>query len=201
MVGVKKVFLILAALCLWQQAAWAGPREEAAAAMARCDTIRDNAAWLDCHEKATAQMRAALAASPSGPVPPAQAATARFGADDLPARPRANVPAPKKLTARVESVSFSNGGYFTRLQMAGRDLGSLYQLRPEYLDEGVPSHWTPYVRVDDVDQAATRAVALNGEVIGQPFDGAGVARIALILDAVGARVGLWQPLQPTKERA
>ncbi len=113
MVGVKKVFLILAALCLWQQAAWAGPREEAAAAMARCDTIRDNAAWLDCHEKATAQMRAALAASPSGPVPPAQAATARFGADDLPARPRANVPAPKKLTARVESVSFSNGGYFT----------------------------------------------------------------------------------------
>ena len=113
MTGVKQVFLISAALCLCQGAAWAGPREEAAAAMARCDAIADNAAWLDCHEKATAQMRAALAANPSRPVPPAQAAASRFGADDLPARPRANAPAPKKLTARVESISFSKNGYFT----------------------------------------------------------------------------------------
>lgn len=115
MVGVKQVplFLLSAAFCLCQAPAWAGPREDAAAAMTRCDAIRDNAAWLDCHEKATAQMRAALAGSSSRP-PPAQAgAAARFGADDLPARPRAKAPAPRKLTARVTSVSFSKSGYFT----------------------------------------------------------------------------------------
>ena len=117
MIPVKNAPLfLLSALCFSHGAAWAGPREDAAAAMTRCDAIRDNAAWLNCHERATAQMRAALAASPSRPLPPAgtpDGATGRFGAENLPQRPRANAPAPKRLTARVESVSFSKSGYFT----------------------------------------------------------------------------------------
>lgn len=116
MAGVKKALLLLAALCLYQETGWAGPREDAAAAMSRCDAIRDNAAWLDCHEKATAQMRAALSGSSLRPAPPVRTpdgATARFGAEDLPTRPRASAPAPKKLTARVQSISFSKTGYFT----------------------------------------------------------------------------------------
>jgi hypothetical protein len=120
MIGAKKfpLFLVAAALCLPQQMVWAGPREDAAAAMVRCDAIRDNAAWLECHEKATAQMRAALMgnASRPAPAPPvqgriAQPGIARFGDENLPARPRAAVP--KKLVARTEDVSFSKNGYFT----------------------------------------------------------------------------------------
>ena len=87
----------------------------------------------------------------------------------------------------------ANGGRFTRLRLSGRDVGSVYQLQREQLERGVPSHWTPYVRVDGVDEAARRAVSLGGEVIVQPFDVAGIARIALIVDSVGAPVGLWQP--------
>jgi hypothetical protein len=120
---VRKVLLLLmaAGACLPQGMAWAGPREDAAAAMTRCDVIQDNAAWLECHERATAQMREALAGSASWPATaiPSQSRTAqpsvpRFGDENLPAKSaRTNLRAPKKLVARAEEVSFSKSGYFT----------------------------------------------------------------------------------------
>jgi len=87
-----------------------------------------------------------------------------------------------------------NGGCFTRLSLAGHDVGSLYQLGRRARDDGVPSHWTPYVGVGDADAVARRAAALGGAVLVRPFDVEGIARIALVADAVGAPVGLWQPL-------
>lgn len=96
----------------------------------------------------------------------------------------------------------ANGGSFTRLRLSDADVGSIYQLRRAHLDQGVPSHWTPYIQVDDVDDAAQRAAALGGDVVVRPFDVSGVARIALILDSVGAQVGLWEPIAAdTKESA
>jgi len=73
----------------------------------------------------------------------------------------------------------ANGGAFTRLSLADCD---------------VPSHWTPYVCVDDIEATAGRAVALGGQLLVQPFEVSGVARIALVADAVRARVGLWEPV-------
>ena len=87
----------------------------------------------------------------------------------------------------------ANGGSFTRLRLSGRDVGSLYQLKHAQLERGVPSHWTPYVRVNDVDEAAERAVSLGAEILVRPFAVPDMARVALIVDAVGAPLGLWQP--------
>jgi predicted enzyme related to lactoylglutathione lyase len=95
----------------------------------------------------------------------------------------------------------ANGGHFTRLQASSQDVGSIYQLGRALLDGGVPSHWTPYVRVTDVDAAARRAVALGGELIVRPFAVSGVARVALIVDAVGAQVGLWEDVASTASGA
>ena len=92
-------------------------------------------------------------------------------------------------TARDQAA---NGGVFTRLQSKGRDIGSLYQLSRNHLDRGVPSHWTAYVRVDDIDAAVQRAISCGGSIIIKPFAVSGVARIALIADAVGAHIGLWE---------
>ena len=86
----------------------------------------------------------------------------------------------------------ANGGIFTRLCSLDRDVGSLYQMEAR-LARKVPSHWTPYVRVEDVELAAQRASELGGQVLVRPFVVSGVARIALIMDSVGAQVGLWQP--------
>jgi len=88
----------------------------------------------------------------------------------------------------------ANGGSFTRLRLSNDDIGSIYQLREALLDNGIPSHWTPYVRVDNVKHTARRAALLGGTVIVDPFVVSGVARIALILDSVGAVVGLWEPI-------
>jgi len=92
------------------------------------------------------------------------------------------------------SEQAANGGSFTRLRRSDQDVGSVYQLSAQHLENGVPSHWTPYVRVDDVDAAVRRAAELGGEVIVRPFVADGTARIALILDCVGAQVGLWEPI-------
>lgn len=93
--------------------------------------------------------------------------------------------------ARTEEA---NGGIFTRLQLGGEDVGSLYQLQRSHLEHGVPSHWTPYVRVDDIEAATRRVVALDGKVMVRPFDVAARARIALIVDPGGALLGLWQSI-------
>jgi predicted enzyme related to lactoylglutathione lyase len=94
-------------------------------------------------------------------------------------------------TAREQ---WANGGHFTRLQSSGQEVGSLYQLRRDLLGRGAQSHWTPYVRVLDVGETARRASEMGGAVIVRPFDVSGIARIAIIVDAVGAQVGLWESL-------
>ena len=88
----------------------------------------------------------------------------------------------------------ANGGYFTRCRCGGDDVGSLYRLDRAQLEHGAPSHWTPYIRVASVDSAVHRVAALGGRLVVAPFDVQGTARIALIQDAVGALVGLWQPM-------
>lgn len=86
----------------------------------------------------------------------------------------------------------ANGGSFTRLRLSDHDVGSIYQLRETLLDNGMTSHWTPYVRVSDIERAVERAAQFGGTVVVDPFLVSGVARIALILDSVGAVVGLWE---------
>lgn len=88
----------------------------------------------------------------------------------------------------------ANGGVFMRLRLKEKDVGSLYQMQAAQRMRGMPSHWTPYVRVGDVDETVRRAESLGGQVIVRPFLVDGVARIALVLDAVGAQIGLWEPL-------
>lgn len=89
----------------------------------------------------------------------------------------------------------ANGGVYTRLTLDDRDVGSLYQLQRRHIEDGVPSHWTPYVRVANADAAVWRALSLGGSVVARPFAVSGVARIAMIRDAVGAPIGLWEPLR------
>jgi len=86
----------------------------------------------------------------------------------------------------------ANGGVYTRCHVGGDAMASLYQLRRAQLERGVPSHWTPYLRVADADAAVRRVTGLGGRALVAPFDVADAARIALIEDAVGALVGLWQ---------
>jgi predicted enzyme related to lactoylglutathione lyase len=58
---------------------------------------------------------------------------------------------------------------------------------------GQPSHWLPYVTVEDVDATAAKAKALGAQVVLEPFDVKTVGRIAVLLDPLGAAIGLFKP--------
>lgn len=89
----------------------------------------------------------------------------------------------------------ANGGRFTRCFAGDRALGSLYPLQRSAIELGVPSHWTPYICVAGVDASVHRVTRSGGRLVVAPFDVEGTARIALVEDAVGALVGLWEPMQ------
>ena len=85
-----------------------------------------------------------------------------------------------------------NVGHFKRFALGDVDVASLYQLNRRHLADGVPSHWTPYVAVNNVEQTASCAASLGATILVRPFDIAGIARVGLIQDPGGALIGLWQ---------
>ncbi|MGI9503793.1 MAG: VOC family protein, partial [Geminicoccaceae bacterium] len=50
--------------------------------------------------------------------------------------------------------------------------------------------WIPYVEVQDVDSVAALATESGGKVIRPPFDVPGVGRNCLLLDPLGAHLGI-----------
>lgn len=95
----------------------------------------------------------------------------------------------------------ANGGVFHRLSLDGRDIASIYRIGEAARMRGMRPHWTSYISVPSVDEAAARAEANGGSVLVQPLDigapGAHrLARIALIGDPDGAVLGLWENPPP-----
>lgn len=86
----------------------------------------------------------------------------------------------------------ANGGELFRLKHQGEPIASLYQLRSRELAGGVPSHWTPYIAVSNVEETASKAASLGGHVVVEPLEVDGMARVALLADSVGALVGIWE---------
>jgi uncharacterized protein len=53
-------------------------------------------------------------------------------------------------------------------------------------------YWLPYIQVEDVDEAARRAVALGADVVQEKTAGP-AGFFVTIADPTGARVALWEP--------
>lgn len=86
----------------------------------------------------------------------------------------------------------ANGGEFVELSAYGKTVASLYRLTAAQINRGVPSHWTPYIGVTDIDEATIKAIQLGGAVIVEPFRVDGLTRVSLIADSGGALLGLWE---------
>ncbi|MEZ4450143.1 MAG: VOC family protein [Nannocystaceae bacterium] len=74
------------------------------------------------------------------------------------------------------------------LYQDGRSVAALYQAGPGEESE----HWKSFVAVDDVEAAARVAEGAGGVVIAQPFDVQDAGRMAILRDASGADLALWQ---------
>lgn len=83
------------------------------------------------------------------------------------------------------------GAFYTMLTHQGRAIAALYQQDPGS-GAGTP-HWLSYISVESANDTARRTRELGGAVVVEPFDVLDVGRMALVQDATGAVVALWQP--------
>lgn len=84
----------------------------------------------------------------------------------------------------------SMGGFGEYIQfVAGtRDVGGLLAITPEM--GPMPSMWTPYVAVADVNAAAVRVPELGGSLCVPPMDVPGVGRFCTVTDPAGGTLAL-----------
>ena len=83
-------------------------------------------------------------------------------------------------------------GVYTIIQLNGKDVGGLYELSSEMLQQGLPSHWLSYISVTNADEATAQAIAAGGSVMKEPFDVGPNGRMAVIQDPTGPVFALWQ---------
>jgi hypothetical protein len=86
-------------------------------------------------------------------------------------------------------------GVYTMITLDGRNVGGMYQMNQQMLDQGVPPYWQPYVSVADVEEACGRVAAAGGSVAMPALDVMDSGRMALITDTEGAVTALWEPKQ------
>jgi predicted enzyme related to lactoylglutathione lyase len=81
---------------------------------------------------------------------------------------------------------------YTIFRLGGKDMAGTYQLMKEQLDAHVPPHWMPYIRVENADAAAAKAVKLGAKQLMAPSDIPHVGRFAVLQDPTGAAISIFQ---------
>ena len=81
------------------------------------------------------------------------------------------------------------GEYFVA-RVEGREVAGLGSL-PDLGAPPAPS-WNTYIRVDSVDEGVERATAAGAGVLTGPLDARPAGRLAVLVDPVGAVVGMWE---------
>jgi predicted enzyme related to lactoylglutathione lyase len=81
------------------------------------------------------------------------------------------------------------GGYVNFLRDGVRVAGSMRNDG----QSGQPDAWSVYLAVDDAQATVDAAVAKGGQVVVPAVDVLELGRMAVLVDAGGAAVGIWQP--------
>lgn len=84
------------------------------------------------------------------------------------------------------------GEFYTMFKLEGRDAAAGYALRADQRAQGVPTHWMPYIAVENADRATDTAKQLGGNVILAAFDVMDAGRMAVLQDPTGAVFCVWQ---------
>ena len=83
--------------------------------------------------------------------------------------------------------------FYYMQRRGGRAVCGLYQQMEDDTSQGIPSHWTTYITVDDADDASAKAEKVGGAVLAEPFDVFDAGRMAMLRDPEGAVFAMWQP--------
>jgi predicted enzyme related to lactoylglutathione lyase len=84
----------------------------------------------------------------------------------------------------VEDMDMGPAGTYHVIKVDGTSLGGIMAKPPG--QESMPTAWSGYVTVNNVDETAARCAALGGTVCVQPMDIPTVGRFAVIQDPQGA---------------
>lgn len=91
-----------------------------------------------------------------------------------------------------EDMPMGEGMVYTMFKLDGEDVAALSGMSPEQIEMGIPSNWTNYIDVDDVDALVEPVKAHGGAVLVGPFDVFDNGRMMMVQDPTGARVAFWQ---------
>lgn len=75
---------------------------------------------------------------------------------------------------------------YTEIMANGVPAGGMYQITEQM--GGMPSNWSTYVSVDDVDASTKRVEELGGSIVMPPIDIPHVGRFCIIKDPSGATI-------------
>jgi uncharacterized protein len=93
---------------------------------------------------------------------------------------------------QFEPAPLPDGEAYWIARKEGKPVGGIFELTaPNYA--GIPSHWMTYMSVNDIDRAEIDATKAGGEVMRPAVHVPGVGRMAVVVDASGALIGLIQP--------
>ncbi|GAA4284421.1 VOC family protein [Brevibacterium daeguense] len=87
----------------------------------------------------------------------------------------------------------SMGGY--QLIMLGEETvgGMMRSMNPDGSPADVPSAWTVFLHVRDIEAAVESAASASARVLTAPMRAGDMGALAELIDPGGAAVGLWQP--------
>ena len=71
---------------------------------------------------------------------------------------------------QAQDITGGEGGTYSMLHLDGDEVCALYEIESGQREQGIPSHWSSYVSVEDAGEAAARARELGGTVLGGPRD-------------------------------
>ena len=79
---------------------------------------------------------------------------------------------------------------YTMFQLQGEHAAALSRMMPSMQEMGIPSHWTNYVSVDDVDALTDVVTANGGTILYGPMDIFDSGRMLHIQDPTGGAAWL-----------
>lgn len=93
----------------------------------------------------------------------------------------------------VKDVPMSADYSYTMFCKDGDDVAGLSPMDKNMQDAGIPSYWSAYISVDDIDAVIAKAESLGAKVILPVMDVADSGRMAAIIDPCGGSIAFWQP--------
>ncbi len=87
-------------------------------------------------------------------------------------------------------------GWFYHMQkLNGLPACSIYKQSDEELEQNIPSHWTLYFTVGNVDETVEAVKENSGQIVFGPMDVFDAGRMAMCQDPQGAMFAIWQANQ------